>query len=90
MDCSQDSNTGCDGGDPQAAYTYAIAQHMGEVLESQYPYTGVTGKTCKVNATEEAVFPVRFSATPPGNETALESAIANIGVASICFDVVNE
>jgi len=72
VDCSASfGNEGCNGGLMDDAFKYIIAN--GICLESDYPYTGVTG-TC-VTGCKGAATISSFVDIPAGNETALLPAV---------------
>merc|ERR1711959_787620 len=66
-------NQGCNGGLMDNGFKYIMAK--GDVLESNYPYTGKTG-TCQQSKTSPAVSISGFTDVPPKNEAQLAAAVA--------------
>lgn len=99
VDCSP-ANGGCNGGDPQFAYTDIMSKFpsRGVYTNAVYPYTGVTG-TCQNKGTTYGASMTNWIigegqaigtyGTPAGNEAWLENAVTNLGPVSVCLYVSN-
>jgi len=87
VDCDN-SDGGCDGGDPPTAYDYLISAG-GIEGEKEYPYTAEDG-TCKfIKADVEGVISNWQYATSWGDETTLQTNLLSWGPLSICVDASN-
>ncbi|CAF1400283.1 unnamed protein product [Didymodactylos carnosus] len=85
MDCSgKFGNQGCNGGLMDASFDY-IKANKGVDTEASYPYEAVEGK-CRFNRTNVGATDTGFVDLPPGNETALEIALATVGPISVAID----
>jgi len=87
VDCDN-SDGGCDGGDPPTAYEYVIGAG-GQETEAAYPYKGVDG-SCKFNAAKvESKISTWKYATTEYDEVTLKQNVATVGPLSICVDAAN-
>ncbi|CAF2058406.1 unnamed protein product [Rotaria magnacalcarata] len=85
MDCSgKFGNQGCNGGLMDASFQY-IKANKGIDTEASYPYEAQDGK-CRFNPKTIGATDTGFVDLPPGNETALQIGIANIGPISVAID----
>lgn len=73
VDCSL-KNNGCNGGDIDAAFNFAINTPI--YLDSDYPYTAIDNKCNIVNSTK-SIYINKCYDIPKGNELALTNAIYN-------------
>jgi len=87
VDCD-DSDDGCNGGDPPTAYDY-IMSAGGLESEKVYPYTAVNGN-CQFNPKAQ-LWPISTwnYATSLYSETTLQSNLLSWGPLSICLDAEN-
>ncbi|KAJ2940979.1 hypothetical protein O0L34_g13105 [Tuta absoluta] len=77
VDCSYvDGNSGCDGGSLRAAMRYVARE--GLIPEVKYPYVGKKS-LCHYNGLQVQAKPRRWAMLPPGDEKAMERALATIG-----------
>jgi len=87
VDCDQ-SDAGCNGGDPPTAYEYLMSTG-GLESESAYPYTAEDG-TCRFN---KAAVSAKISnwkyATSGDDETTLQNNLASWGPLSVCVDAAS-
>jgi len=86
VDCAGGfNNFGCRGGLPSQAFEY-LKYNGGQDTESQYPYTAVTGKTCKYDGKPAAQVAdvVNITALDEGQ---LIAAVGTEGPVSIAFQV---
>jgi len=84
VDCD-DSDAGCNGGNPPTAYDY-IKSAGGLEPEKDYPYKAVD-QTCKFNRGDVyATISGYKYATSSGDETTLKSNLVSVGPLSICVD----
>jgi len=83
VDCST-SNYGCDGGVTDYAFRY-VKQTGGIASEDSYPYTGKQG-TCKYSAANKAGTCSAWTDLPPGDEAALQRAVATVGPVAVAID----
>jgi len=87
VDCD-DSDDGCNGGNPPTAYQYVITTG-GQETEAAYPYTGQDG-TCKFQKSKvEATISDWKYACSEEDETTLKENVATKGPLSICVDAAN-
>jgi len=87
VDCDN-SDDGCNGGNPPTAYEYVISAG-GQDTEASYPYTGVDG-SCAFNAkTVEANISNWKYACDEEDESTLKANVATKGPLSICVDAQN-
>jgi len=87
VDCD-DSDDGCNGGNPPTAYQYVITAG-GQETETAYPYTGQDG-TCKFEKSKVEVTISDWKyACSEEDETTLKNNVANKGPLSICVDAAN-
>jgi len=87
VDCD-DSDLGCDGGDPPTAYAYII-QTGGLEPAKDYPYTAQDG-TCNFKAQDvQAKISSWKYATSDYSETTLQQNLVGWGPLSICVDASN-
>ena len=85
MDCSKSYvNFGCNGGEMDSAFEYAI--DTGMCLDSEVPYTAVSNKctTSEQNCTKTATFSYCMD-VPSENELALQSAV-NLSPVSVAIE----
>ena len=84
VDCDPQSE-GCDGGLDSWAFEYAKTN--GLELETDYSYTGQTGKTCNADATKELVEATEYVHVPPKSVTQMKAALNEQPVSvSVCGD----
>jgi len=84
VDCSKkQGNHGCQGGLMDFAFKYAETNKM--ETESEYPYTGRDGTTCKYNMAEGVMNTASYKDVTPRSPTQLMAAI-DIGVVSIAIE----
>jgi len=84
VDCD-DSDAGCDGGNPGPAYEYVISAG-GQETEADYPYTATDG-TCAFKKADVYVSINDWKyATSEEDETTLQANLASAGPVSICVD----
>jgi cathepsin F len=82
VDCDQ-SDSGCDGGDPPTAYQYVISAG-GLEDQSNYPYTGQDGN-CNFQQNEVAVTISNWKyGTQNSDETTMMNNLVSVGPLSIC------
>jgi len=82
VDCDQ-SDSGCDGGDPPTAYQYVISAG-GLEDQSNYPYTGQDGN-CNFQQNEVAVTISNWKyGTTNSDETTMMNNLVSVGPLSIC------
>jgi len=86
VDCSGDfGNQGCDGGWMNVSFEY-VAKNGGIDTEDSYPYEGVDGQ-CRYKPTAVgATCTGSIDVSPVGDESALMSAVANVGPISVAID----
>jgi cathepsin L len=85
VDCSwKQGNQGCGGGWMDQAFKY-IQVNNGIDTEVSYPYQAKNGK-CRFNTTNVGATDTGFTDIKSGDETALTTAIANIGPISVAID----
>jgi len=86
MDCSSSyGNQACDGGLMDDAFEYIIA-NKGIELEVDYPYTAEDGYSCKYTVKYRGACIEAYHDIPSGDETALHTAIAQVGPVSVAID----
>jgi cathepsin L len=73
VDCDPQSS-GCNGGLEMWAFEYAAKNP--QELESSYPYTAKTGRTCKAEASKEIVTALSYTQVPKKSVSQLKAAIA--------------
>jgi C1A family cysteine protease len=84
VDCD-DSDDGCDGGNPPTAYEY-LMQAGGQEAEKDYPYKGVD-ENCNFNAADVIAKISDWSyATSDYSESTLQQNLVSWGPVSICVD----
>jgi len=87
VDCD-DSDAGCDGGDPPTAYAYII-QTGGLEPSKDYPYTAQDG-TCQFDAKDVIAKISNWQyATSFYSETTLQQNLVSWGPLSVCVDASN-
>jgi len=87
VDCDN-SDGGCNGGNPPTAYAYVISAG-GQETETAYPYTGEDG-TCNFKAADVEVKISNWKyATSEYDEETLKTNVADKGPLSICVDAAN-
>jgi cathepsin L len=88
VDCSGSyGNMGCDGGLMDSAFQYIIA-NAGIDTEASYKYTARDGN-CKFNKANVGATMSSFKDVQSKSETALQSAIQNIGPVSVAIDAAH-
>jgi len=88
VDCSSSQgNMGCDGGLMDSAFQYIIA-NKGIDTEASYKYTARDG-SCKFNKANVGATITSFKDVQSKSETALQSAIQNIGPISVAIDAAH-
>ncbi|XP_023323528.1 cathepsin L1 [Eurytemora carolleeae] len=86
VDCSaKEGNHGCFGGLMDFAFQY-VKDNNGIDTEESYPYTAVTGKTCKYNATSIGANLTSWVDIKKGSEEDLAAAVAQHGPISVAID----
>lgn len=80
VDCDNSDN-GCDGGLPEQADKWLIAQHVGLESEKDYPYEGVAGE-CRQKEKRERIFVGQFIHVP-NSEDDMALALMKYGPLSI-------
>jgi len=87
VDCD-DSDDGCNGGNPPTAYQYVITAG-GQETETAYPYTGQDGN-CKFEKSkvEVSISDWKYACSEE-DETTLKNNVATKGPLSICVDAAN-
>ncbi|XP_048000259.1 procathepsin L-like [Leguminivora glycinivorella] len=84
IDCSYpDGNEGCDGGSLNAAMRYVARE--GLIMEKFYPYKGKKGR-CHYSRLLVRARPRRWALLPPGDEDAMELALAAIGPLAVAVN----
>jgi len=81
VDCSKSDN-GCNGGLPSRAYDDLMKGKMGLELESAYPYTAVTGKSCLAKQSLQKVFLSSYKSIST-NEDQIAAALMQYGPLAI-------
>ncbi|CAH1389741.1 unnamed protein product [Nezara viridula] len=86
MDCStEEGNLSCQGGFMDSAFEY-VKKNNGIDTEESYPYEAKNNPACRFkNATVGATI-TGYKDLQSGNESALQSAVANIGPISVAID----
>ncbi|KAF8821120.1 cathepsin CPL, partial [Cardiosporidium cionae] len=85
VDCSNNGgNQGCNGGEMQAAFTYAIQEH-GLCTESDYPYMA-QDQSCLEKSCKDVAPISSFKGVQSGSSSALTATIATRGPASVAVD----
>nr|BAN20187.1 cathepsin L [Riptortus pedestris] len=85
MDCSEDyGNEGCDGGLMDQAFDY-IKDNKGIDTEESYPYEAENGK-CRFKKASIGATLKSYTDVKSGSESALQSAVANVGPISVAID----
>ncbi|XP_042560299.1 procathepsin L-like [Clupea harengus] len=85
VDCSRPAgNKACIGGRPSLAYNYII-QNGGVQAEETYPYEMREGE-CRANLSLNIVSVKDWKYIPPGDEQALEDAMATSGPVAVVID----
>ncbi|KAE8573289.1 digestive cysteine proteinase 1 [Halyomorpha halys] len=85
IDCSKDEgNLGCSGGWMDWAFEY-VKKNNGIDTEESYPYTG-EDDSCAFKSASVGATITGYVDIPKGNETALQTAVANIGPVSVAID----
>ena len=72
VDCDPKSD-GCDGG--LEAYAFQYAKKNPQELETDYPYTAKTGRSCKATASKEIVKATSYTSVPKRSDKQLKAAI---------------
>ncbi|XP_059205363.1 procathepsin L-like [Centropristis striata] len=85
VDCSA-SNHGCRGGYLSAAFRYVI-RNQGVDSENFYPYETRDGP-CRYSVEGMAGYCSDFHDVPPGNERALQAAVATVGPISVAVNAM--
>jgi cathepsin L len=83
VDCST-SNYGCNGGVTDYAFRY-VKQNSGIASEESYQYTGKQG-SCQYRSSNKAGTCSGWVDIPPGDETALQVAVATVGPVAVAID----
>jgi len=85
MDCSTSyGNEGCNGGLMDSAFKYIIA-NKGIDTEASYPYRGAMG-TCRYTTANIGATLKSYADVAKGSESALQTAIQNVGPISVAID----
>ncbi|KAJ6224287.1 hypothetical protein RDWZM_002832 [Blomia tropicalis] len=85
VDCSQsEGDYGCEGGMMDYAFQYVI-DNNGIDTESSYPYKGVDEK-CEFKKNYVGATIKSFTNVKSGSESALQTAVANVGPISVTID----
>jgi cathepsin F len=87
VDCDQ-SDTGCNGGDPPTAYEYLLSAG-GLESESAYPYTAEDGTCHFKKSSVVATLSSWKYATSSEDEKTLQSNLVSWGPLSVCVDAAN-
>jgi len=87
VDCDQ-SDDGCNGGNPPTAYQYVIGAG-GQEPESAYPYTGQDGNCAFQKSKVTVTISNWHYATTEEDEATLKKNVAAKGPLSICVDAAN-
>lgn len=86
MDCSRTlGNNGCHGGFITRAFQY-VRDNKGINSELNYPYLERDEFNCHYNPQDNAANCTSLMLIQPGNETALEQAVATVGPVSVAVD----
>jgi len=89
VDCSaKEGNHGCMGGLMDYAFAY-VKKNNGIDTEESYPYTAVTGKECKFNASNVGATLNSWMDIKHGSEKDLEAAVAQLGPISVGIDAAH-
>jgi len=72
VDCVK-KDAGCNGG--LEAHAFAYAKTNPQELETSYPYTARTGRSCKATADKEIVKATSYTAVPKRSDKQLKAAI---------------
>jgi cathepsin L len=85
VDCStKQGNMGCNGGLMDQAFDY-IKENSGIDTEDSYPYEAVDN-SCRFKAADVGATDTGFTDITSKDETALQTAVANIGPISVAID----
>ena len=85
VDCSgPEGNQGCNGGLMDQAFEYVI-KNKGIDTETSYPYDAET-ETCAFKQKSVGATLTGFTDVKSGDESALQSAVANVGPISVAID----
>ncbi|XP_044262267.1 procathepsin L-like [Tribolium madens] len=88
VDCSsQYGNAGCNGGLMDSGFDYI--HDYGIMSEKAYPYTAMDG-SCRFDASKSVTSLRGYYDIPYGDESALQSAVANNGPVSVAIDATQE
>jgi len=88
VDCAWPENHGCSGGLPSSAFTF-LAQNGGIQSEISYPYEGIDNK-CRFNSNYVVTKLSGSVNITQGDEQEIERTVANLGVVSIAYQVVQD
>ncbi|KAE8573144.1 procathepsin L [Halyomorpha halys] len=86
MDCStSEGNESCNGGLMDYAFEY-VKKNNGIDTEASYPYKGEDSSTCKYKKANIGATITGYKDVQSGSESALQSAVANVGPISVAID----
>jgi len=86
VDCSTaQGNEGCNGGLMDQAFQYVISNN-GIDTEASYPYTATGPNTCEYNPQNKGATISNFHDIPSGSESALLTAVWQVGPTSVAID----
>ncbi|CAH1389743.1 unnamed protein product [Nezara viridula] len=86
MDCSTaEGNESCGGGWMDQAFEY-VKKNNGIDTEKTYPYKAEDSSTCKFNKANVGATITGYKDIESGSESALQSAVANVGPISVAID----
>ncbi|XP_014273553.1 procathepsin L-like [Halyomorpha halys] len=86
MDCSTaEGNESCHGGVMEYAFEY-VKKNNGIDTEESYPYTAKDSTICKFNNATVGATVSGYKDIQTGSESALQSAVANVGPISVSID----
>ncbi|KAE8573119.1 procathepsin L [Halyomorpha halys] len=90
MDCSTaEGNESCHGGRSDYAFKY-VMKNKGIDTEATYPYTAQDSTTCKFRKADIGATITGYKKIQKDSESALQSAVANVGPVSVAIDASDE